>query len=149
MHTGRASYPQPQKHVPKGLLFSLCIEYIDNTVLIARLDIEDWTHWTVSGQPPSQTEVKKTKLLMLHILGWLSDKLSILFFLYIYSITVRINSCTKQNVCNANRFFFCGWSSNVEWTSNRSKTSPKRCLFSIPPPSQDFYFPLGLGRERF
>src|SRR6218665_3346546 len=26
--------------------------------------------------------------------------------------------------------------------------SSKRCLFSIPPPSQDCSFPLGLGRER-
>jgi len=36
----------------------------------------------------------------------------------------------------------------LEWTSNRSKASPKRCLLSIPPPSQDCFFPLGLGRER-
>jgi len=28
------------------------------------------------------------------------------------------------------------------------KHLPKRWLFSIPPPSQDYYFPLGLGRER-
>jgi len=33
---------------------------------------------------------------------------------------------------------------NLEWTSNRSKAPPKRCLFSIPPPSQDSSFPLGL-----
>jgi len=44
---------------------------------------------------------------------------------------------------------FSGWSSNVEWTCNRSKPPPKWCLFSIPPPSQDCSFPLGLGRERF
>ena len=50
---------------------------------------------------------------------------------------------------NADPFFFCGWSSNVEWTSNRSKASPGRCLFSSPPPSQDCSFPLGLGRESF
>ena len=30
--------------------------------------------------------------------------------------------------------------------SSRSKAPPKRCLFSIPPPSQDCSFPLGLGR---
>src|SRR6218665_2991375 len=34
-------------------------------------------------------------------------------------------------------------------SSNRSKASPKWCLFSIPPPSQDCSFPLGLGRERY
>ena len=32
--------------------------------------------------------------------------------------------------------------------SSRSKAPPKRCLFSIPPPSKDCSFPLGLGRER-
>src|SRR6218665_484783 len=26
--------------------------------------------------------------------------------------------------CNADPLFFCGWSSNVEWTSNRSKHLP-------------------------
>jgi len=31
----------------------------------------------------------------------------------------------------------------------QSKASPKRCLFSIPPLSQDCSFPLDLGRERF
>src|SRR6218665_2131168 len=49
---------------------------------------------------------------------------------------------------NADSFIFCGWSKNREWTSSRSKVPPKRCLFSIPPPSQDCSFPLGLGRER-
>ena len=39
-------------------------------------------------------------------------------------------------------------SSNVEWTSSRSKAPHKRCLFSIPPPSKDCPFPLGLGRKR-
>src|SRR6218665_2721046 len=46
------------------------------------------------------------------------------------------------------RSFFCGWSKNLEWTSSRSKAPSKRCLFSIPPPSLDCSFPLGLGRER-
>src|SRR6218665_4126757 len=50
---------------------------------------------------------------------------------------------------NADTFLFGGWSINLEWTSNRSKSPPKCCLFSIPPPSQDCSFPLGLGRERF
>src|SRR6218665_903270 len=45
-------------------------------------------------------------------------------------------------------FLFCGWSNYLEWTPNRSKAPPKRCLFSIPPPSQDCSFPLGMGRER-
>src|SRR6218665_3559586 len=49
---------------------------------------------------------------------------------------------------NANLFIFCGWSKNLEWTSSRSKAPSKRCLFSIPPPSKDCSFPLGLGRER-
>jgi len=49
---------------------------------------------------------------------------------------------------NADPLFFCGWSNNLEWTSNRSQASPKWCLFSITPPSQDCSFPLGLGRER-
>src|SRR6218665_1411020 len=52
------------------------------------------------------------------------------------------------HVYNADPFIFCGWSNNLEWTSSRSKVLPKRCLFSIPPPSQDCSFPLGLGRER-
>src|SRR6218665_4007630 len=43
---------------------------------------------------------------------------------------------------------FCGWPQNLEWTSSRSKAPPKRCLFSIPPPSEDCSFPLGLCRER-
>ena len=51
--------------------------------------------------------------------------------------------------CNADPFFFCGRSSNVEWTYKRSKAPPKWCPFSIPPPSQDCSFPLGLGQERF
>ena len=46
------------------------------------------------------------------------------------------------------RSFSVVWSSNLEGTSSRSKAPPKRCLFSIPPPSQGCYFPLGLGRER-
>ena len=50
--------------------------------------------------------------------------------------------------CNADPFFFCGWSSNMEWTSNRSKAPPKWCLFSIPPPSRDSSFSLSLGWER-
>ena len=45
-------------------------------------------------------------------------------------------------------FLFCGWSNYLEWTPNRSKAPPKWCLFSIPPPSQDCSFPLGMGRER-
>src|SRR6218665_1712829 len=49
---------------------------------------------------------------------------------------------------NADRFIFCGWSKNLEWTSSRSKAPPKRCLFSIPPPPKHCSFPLGLGRER-
>jgi len=44
--------------------------------------------------------------------------------------------------------FFSGWFNNLEWTSNRAKTPPKWCLFSIPPSSQDCSFPLDLGRER-
>src|SRR6218665_3369878 len=48
---------------------------------------------------------------------------------------------------NADPFIFYGWSKNLEWTSRRSKASSKRCLFSIPPPSKDCSFPLGLGRE--
>ena len=32
--------------------------------------------------------------------------------------------------------------------TSRSKAPSKRCLFSIPPPSKDCSFPLGLGRER-
>ena len=47
----------------------------------------------------------------------------------------------------ADPFFSCGWCYNLEWTSNRFKASRKRCLFSIPPPSQDWSFPLGLGRD--
>jgi len=38
-------------------------------------------------------------------------------------------------------------SNNLEWTSTRSKAPPKCYLFSIPPPSQDCSFPLGLGLE--
>src|SRR6218665_489921 len=49
---------------------------------------------------------------------------------------------------NADPFIFCGWPKNLEWTFSRSKAPPKRCLFSIPPPSKDCSFPLGLGRER-
>jgi len=48
---------------------------------------------------------------------------------------------------NADTFLFGGWSNNLEWTSNRSKAPPKWCLFSIPPPSQDYSFPFGLDRE--
>jgi len=29
-----------------------------------------------------------------------------------------------------------------------NSTPPKRCLLSIPPPSEDCSFPLGLGQER-
>jgi len=47
-----------------------------------------------------------------------------------------------------NLHFFCGWSNNLEWTFNKSHAPPKRCVFSIPPPSQDCSFLLGLGRER-
>src|SRR6218665_2159752 len=43
---------------------------------------------------------------------------------------------------NADPFLFCGWFNSLEWTSNRFKAPPKRCLFSIPPPSQDCSFPL-------
>src|SRR6218665_236425 len=53
---------------------------------------------------------------------------------------IRINKCLFLF-----SFLFCGWSNNLEWTSNRSKAPPKRCLFSILPPSQDCSFPLGLG----
>src|SRR6218665_1586777 len=48
---------------------------------------------------------------------------------------------------NADTYLFGGWSNNLEWTSNRSKAPPKWCLFSIPPPSQDYSFPFGLDRE--
>src|SRR6218665_528088 len=43
-------------------------------------------------------------------------------------------------------FSVVGPCSNLEWNSNRSKPKapPKRCLFSIPAPSQDCSFPLGL-----
>ena len=51
----------------------------------------------------------------------------------------------KRSPHNADTFLFGGWSNNLEWTSNRSKAPPKWCLFSIPPPSQDCSFPLGLG----
>ena len=37
---------------------------------------------------------------------------------------------------------------HLEWTSSRSKAPSKQCLFSIPPPSKDCSFPLGLGWER-
>src|SRR6218665_906778 len=43
---------------------------------------------------------------------------------------------------NADTFFFCDWSSNLEWTSTRLKAPLKRCLVSIPPPSQDCSFHL-------
>ena len=46
------------------------------------------------------------------------------------------------------RSFSVVGSKNVEWASSGSKAPPKRCLFSIPPPSKDCSFPLGLGRER-
>src|SRR6218665_1041427 len=49
---------------------------------------------------------------------------------------------------NAVWFIFCGWSNNLECSFLRSKAPPKRCLFSIPPPSQDCSFSLGLGRKR-
>src|SRR6218665_2752653 len=49
---------------------------------------------------------------------------------------------------NADPFIFCGWSKNLEWTSSRSKAPSKRCLFSIPPPTKDCSFPLGLGGKR-
>src|SRR6218665_2645064 len=49
---------------------------------------------------------------------------------------------------NAEPFFFCGWSNNLKWASLRSIAHSKRCLFSIPPASEDCSFPLNLGQER-
>src|SRR6218665_1138543 len=47
------------------------------------------------------------------------------------------DTMTSAHSSNADPFFFCGWSNNLEWTSNRSKAPLKRYFFSIPPPSQE------------
>jgi len=50
---------------------------------------------------------------------------------------------------SATRFFsVVGPTTCMECTYSRSEAPPKQCLFSIPPPSLDCYFPIGLGRER-
>ena len=49
--------------------------------------------------------------------------------MYLQYTVASVGLCSMK----ANPFLFCGWSNNLDWTSNRSKAPPKRCLFSRPP----------------
>ena len=74
-------------------------------------------------------------------------------FTHVFSgVTINIIPDKEQKYrtvrLNTGHLATLSWSKDLEWTSSRSKAPPKRCLFSIPPPSKDCSFLLGLGRER-